>query len=52
MADFKEAIEHVIAALDKRSRGLTTQMLLEAEVLEGEQLQAILAQVQAPESLA
>lgn len=29
----------------------TTQMLLETEVLEGEQLQTILAQVQAPESL-
>ncbi|MER3476237.1 MAG: cell division protein FtsH [Leptolyngbya sp. ERB_1_2] len=30
----------------------TTQTLLETEVLEGEQLQAILAQVQAPENLA
>jgi cell division protease FtsH len=42
-------------AILRHNRGLlesTTQILLETEVLDGEQLQGILAQVQAPESLA
>jgi cell division protease FtsH len=49
-----EAHDAALAIL-RHNRGLlesTTQVLLETEVLDGEQLQAILAQVQAPATLA
>ncbi len=53
-ASIDKAHDAALAIL-RHNRGLlesTTQILLETEVLDGEPLQAILAQVQAPESLA